>query len=89
MSYCPLWKIMLFSDENTIIIASAKSFQINALVYSMVFRKDKGVVMLNLIIRTFVIRILWGRTVVLMVRIKGRQPSTRFPDLLLYGISVK
>ena len=25
---------MLFSDENTIIIASAKPFQINALVYS-------------------------------------------------------
>ena len=24
-----------------------------------------------------------------MGRIKGRQPSTRFPDLLLYGISVE
>ena len=33
--------------------------------------------------------ILWGHTVVSMGRIRGRQPSTRFPDLLLYGISVK
>ena len=55
----------------------------------MVFRKDKCGVMLNVIIRTFDIRILWGRTVVPMGRIQGRQPSTCFPDLLLYGISVK
>ena len=49
----------------------------------MVFRKDKCGIMLKVIIRTFDIRILWGRTVVPMGRIKGRQPSTRFPDLLL------
>ena len=55
----------------------------------MVFRKDKCGVMLNVIIRTFDIRILWGRTVVPMGRIKERQPSTRFPDLVLYEISVK
>ena len=80
---------MLFGDENTIIIASAKPFQMNALVIPMVFRKDKCGVMINVIIRTFDIRILWGHTVVPMGRIKVRQPSTRFPDLLLYGISVK
>ena len=45
--------------------------------------------MLNVIIRTFDIRILFGHTVVPMSRIKGRQPSTRFPNLLLYEISVK
>ena len=80
---------MLFSDENTIIIASAKPFQINALVYSHDLPKGQMCVMLNVIIRTFDIRILRGRTVVPLVRIKGRQPSTRFPDLLLYGTSVK
>ena len=55
----------------------------------MVFRKDKCAVMLNVIIRTFDIPTVWGRTVVPMGRIKGRQPSTSFPDLLLYEISVK
>ena len=43
--------------------------------------------MLNVIIRNFDIRILFGHTVV--GRIKGRQPSTRFPNVLLYEISVK
>ena len=82
---------MHYSDENIIIIASSKPFQINALVLNipMIFRKDKCGVMLNVIIRSCDIRILWGRTVVPMGRIKGRQPSTRFPDLLLYRISVK
>ena len=45
--------------------------------------------MLNVIIRTFDIRILFVHTVVPMGQIKGRQPSTRFPNLLLYEISVK
>ena len=45
--------------------------------------------MLNVIIRTFDIRILFGHTAVPMGRIKGRQPSTRFPNLLLHEISVK
>ena len=80
---------MLFSDENTIIIASAKPFQINALVYFDDLPKGQIGVMLNVIIHTFDMRIVWGRTVVPMGRIKWRQPSTRFPDLLLYGISVK
>ena len=55
----------------------------------MGFRKDKCGVMLNVIIRYFDIPIVWGRTVVRMGRIKGIQPSTGFPDLLLYEISVK
>ena len=55
----------------------------------MVFRKDNCGIMLNVIILTFDIRILWGRTVVPLGRIKWRQPSTRFPDMLLYDISVK
>ena len=45
--------------------------------------------MLNVIIPAFDIRILFGHTVVPMCRIKGRQPSTRFPNLLLYEVSVK
>ena len=79
---------MFFSDENTIIIALAKHFKLMLWFIPMVFRKDKCGVMLNVIIRTFGIRILWGYTVVPMGRIKGRQPRTRFPDLLLYVISV-
>ena len=80
---------MLFSDENTIISLWQSHFKLMLWFIPMVFRKDKCGVMLNVIIRTCDIRILWGRTVVPMGRIKGRQPSTRFPDLLLYGISVK
>ena len=45
--------------------------------------------MLSFTIRTFDIRILSGCTVVPMGRIKERQPCTRFPDLVLYEISVK
>ena len=44
--------------------------------------------MLNVIIRTFDIRLLWGHTVVPMGRIKGIGPSSRFPNLLLYESSV-
>ena len=77
---------MLFSDENTIIIALAKPFQINALVYSHGLPKGQ---MWCHVKGTFDILILRGRTVVPMGRIKGKQPSTRFPHLLLYGTSVK
>ena len=80
---------MLFSNENTIIIDWARPFKLMLWFIPMVFRKDKYGVMLNVFIRTFDIRIFWGRTFVPMGRIKGRQPSTRFPDLLLYEISVK
>ena len=62
---------MLSSNENTIIIAWAKLFQINVLVYSHGLPKGLCGIILNVIIRTFDIRILWGRTVVSMGRIKG------------------
>ena len=52
---------------------------------------DKCGIILKVIILTFDIGILWGRKVVPMGRIKGRQPSTHFQDYLLhvYAISVK
>ena len=81
---------MLFSVmEIALLLLRQRHFKLMLWFIPTVFRKDKCGVMLNVIIRTFDIRIFWGHTVVPMGRIKGRQPSTRFPDLLLYGISVK
>ena len=42
-------------------------FQLILWFIPMVFRKDKCGVMLNVIIRSFDIRVLWGRTVVSML----------------------
>ena len=80
---------MLFSDENTIIIASARPFQINALVYSHGLPIGQMWCHVKRYHSYFYIRLVWGRKDVPMGCIKGGQPSTRFPDLLLYEISVK
>ena len=69
----------LYSDENTIIIAWAKPLKM-LLVIPTLFRRDKCGIMLKVIILTFHIGILWVRKIVPMGRIKGRQPSTLFPD---------
>ena len=67
----PFVKYLLFSDEITIIIAWAKSFQMFEF-NPMVFRNDNFGTLLKIFFRTLVFHVLKGRKVEPMGRTKGR-----------------
>ena len=66
----PFVKDNLFSNENTIIIAWVKTFQMFEFIL-MVYRKDKCGIMFKVIIRTLLIRVYGIVNLCLLVALMG------------------